>query len=82
MENKNQWTNENNSLVRVFTFNNFIEAVGFVNEIIPLAEKANHHPDVEIFGYKIVKIKLTTHDKGNRVTEKDIELAKEIDKIY
>jgi 4a-hydroxytetrahydrobiopterin dehydratase len=82
MQNKNQWVNENNSLIRVFMFNNFTEAVEFVNEIVPLAGKANHHPDIEIFSYKNVKIKLTTHDKGNRVTEKDIELAKEIDKIY
>ena len=82
MENKNQWTNDNNSLVRVFIFNNFIEAVGFVNEIIPLAEEANHHPDVEIFDYKNVKIKLSTHDRGSKITEKDIKLSKEIDKIY
>lgn len=82
MENKNEWTKENNSLVRVFTFNDFVEAVGFVNELVPIAEKANHHPDIEIFDYKNVKIKLTTHDKGSKVTEKDIELSKEIDKLY
>lgn len=81
MENKNQWINENNSLVRVFTFGNFVEAVDFVNKIVPLAEKLGHHPDIEIFSYKKVKVKLTTHDAGNKVTEKDIKLAKEIDNI-
>jgi 4a-hydroxytetrahydrobiopterin dehydratase len=81
MENKNEWKNQDNKLVRTFTFNNFVEAVDFVNKIVPLAEKANHHPDVEIFSYKNVKIKLSTHDKGDKVTEKDIYLSKEIDKL-
>lgn len=77
----NLWTEENGTLTRIFTFENFIEAVDFVNKILPVAEKLNHHPDVEIFSYKNVKIKLTTHDEGNKITDKDIELAKEIDKI-
>lgn len=81
MEYSNLWTEENGILTRIFTFENFIEAVDFVNKIVPIAEKLNHHPDVEIFSYKNVKIKLTTHDEGNKITDKDIELAKEIDKI-
>lgn len=76
----NKWEIENNMLVKVFSFNNYVEAIDFVNKIVPLAEKLNHHPDVEIFSYKNVKIKLTTHDKGE-VTEIDHELAREIDKI-
>ena len=81
MENINQWINEEGMLVKTFTFGNFVEAVAFVNKIVPLAEKAEHHPDIEIFSYKNVRIKLTTHDKGDKITEKDFSLAKEIDKI-
>lgn len=81
MENLNNWINEEEMLIKNFTFNNFIEAVDFVNNIVPLAEKLEHHPDIEIFSYKNVRVKLTTHDAGNKVTEKDIELAKEIDKL-
>ena len=77
---KNQWENENNSLVKIFIFKGFVEAVNFVNKIVPLAEKAQHHPDIEIFAYKKVKVKLTTHEKG-KVTAKDISLSKKIDKI-
>lgn len=80
MEHTNQWINENGILAKTFTFSNFIEAVDFVNKIVPLAEKVNHHPDIEIFSYKNVKIKLTTHDEGG-ITGKDIKLAKEIDSI-
>lgn len=81
MEQNEQWTNEDGILSKIFTFNNFVEAIDFVNKIVPLAEMANHHPDIEIFSYKNVKVKLSTHDAGNRVTEKDLELAKEIDQI-
>jgi 4a-hydroxytetrahydrobiopterin dehydratase len=78
---ENKWINKDGMLIKTFTFNNFVEAVDFVNKIVPLAEGMAHHPDIEIFSYKNVKVKLTTHDAGNKVTEKDIELTREIDKI-
>ena len=68
-------------LARVFEFRDFIEAIKFINEIVPLAEAMNHHPDIELFSYKKVKIKLTSHEEGNKVTEKDIELAERINEI-
>ena len=74
------WQISNKSLTKEFEFRNFKEAVGFVNKILPLAEKANHHPDVFIHSYKKVKVMLFTHSEG-KVTEKDYELAKEIDEI-
>lgn len=81
MENNDKWTTENNSLIKIFNFTNFVEAVDFVNKVALLAEKNNHHPDIEIFSYNKVKIKLSTHDKGNQITQKDIKLSLEIDKI-
>ncbi|MCL4115785.1 UNVERIFIED_CONTAM: hypothetical protein GTU68_051708 [Idotea baltica] len=45
-----------------------------------LAEKHNHHPNWSNV-YNKVTIDLTTHDKGNIVTDKDRNLALEIDKI-
>jgi len=76
------WDTENNILVRIFTFSNFSEAIRFVNAVADLAEQMNHHPDIEIFSYKNVKVKLTTHSAKNTITEKDISMAKEIDKQY
>jgi 4a-hydroxytetrahydrobiopterin dehydratase len=72
---------ESNSLIRVFLFENFVKAMEFVNKIAVLAEKAQHHPDIHIFAYKNVKITLSTHDAGNTVTQKDIDLAEKIDKL-
>ncbi len=76
------WSHQENRLVRTFTFSNFVEAVSFVNAIVPLAEAAAHHPDIEVFGYKNVRVKLSTHDAGNIVTDKDIDLAKKIDQLF
>lgn len=81
MKTPDQWNIEGNVLTRTFEFNNFVEAVNFVNKIVPVAEAANHHPDVEIFAYKKLKIKLSTHDAGDVVTEKDTALAEQINKL-
>ncbi len=74
------WKTENNTLEKEFVFGNFKEAIHFVNQIMPLAEAADHHPDILIHSYKKVKVVLTTHSEG-KVTEKDYALADKIDKL-
>ena len=81
MDNPAAWNKEGNFLSKTFTFKNFLIAVEFINNLATVAEKMNHHPDIELFSYKKVKIKLTTHEVG-KITEKDIELAKQIDKLF
>ena len=74
------WKTENNKWVKEFVFQNFVEAIEFVNKIVPLAEKADHHPDILIHSYKKVRIELFTHSEG-KITDKDYKLANEIDKL-
>jgi 4a-hydroxytetrahydrobiopterin dehydratase len=74
------WTTENNKWVKEFEFVNFVKAVEFVNKIVPLAESADHHPDILIHSYKKVRIELITHSKG-KITDLDYKLAEEIDKL-
>jgi 4a-hydroxytetrahydrobiopterin dehydratase len=66
-------------LVKEFDRGDFKGAVAFLNAILPVAEAANHHPDVEI-SWKTVTVTLTTHSEGG-VTEKDRALASEIDDL-
>ena len=74
------WTFAEDKLSREYRFANFTEAMGFINEMAFACEKASPHP--ELFNvYSRVEIGLTTHDAGNKVTEKDVELAAEIEKI-
>ena len=64
-----------------FEFKDFITAWGFMTKVAILAEKANHHPNWQNV-YNTVIIKLNTHDKNNTITQKDIDLAKNIEEIY
>lgn len=73
------WNEIDNKLTKEFTFSDFKSALGFVNKVGELAEATNHHPDIELSWGK-VKILLTTHNE-KKVTQKDRELAQEIDKI-
>jgi 4a-hydroxytetrahydrobiopterin dehydratase len=74
------WKTENNKWVKEFVFADFVQAVDFVNKIVPLAEKADHHPDILIHSYKKVRIELFTHSKA-KITKKDLNLGEEIDRI-
>lgn len=74
------WTNENNQLVRTFVFADFIQAFAFMTRVAFVAEKMNHHPDWTNV-YNRVTIRLSTHDAGNVVTDKDRQLAAAIDKM-
>lgn len=74
------WEKKENQLQRKFQFKNFSEAFAFMTRVAFLAEKANHHPWWSNT-YNQVEIKLSTHDAGNTVTQKDTNLALEINKI-
>ncbi len=74
------WEEKNNKLSKTFKFADFQEAFGFMCRVAFLAEAHGHHPDWKNV-YNKVHIDLTTHDKGNVVTEKDRKLAEAIDKI-
>ena len=74
------WKEEDNSLKKNFKFKNFIEAWSFMTRVAMVAEKMNHHPDWSNV-YNNVNITLTTHDKGNTITDKDRELANKIDEL-
>ena len=74
------WQEEDNKLKKTFVFKDFSEAFAFMTRVGMLAEVHNHHPWWSNV-YKTVNIELTTHDKGNIVTEKDTNLAAAIDKL-
>jgi 4a-hydroxytetrahydrobiopterin dehydratase len=61
-------------------FKKYLDAVEFLRLVAEAAERLNHHPDVEL-RYVNLALRLTTHDAGNKVTEKDLRLAEEIQKI-
>jgi 4a-hydroxytetrahydrobiopterin dehydratase len=74
------WQEQNNQLIKVFVFKDFVGAFGFMAQVALLAEKMDHHPNWSNV-YNRVEIHLSTHDAGNIVTDKDRQLAAAIDLI-
>lgn len=72
------WSKKGGTLIRTFQFKDFPAAINFVDKIARLAEKAWHHPDIDIRWNKVT-LTLTTHDQGG-LTEKDFDLARQFDK--
>lgn len=77
LEDISGWKRKGDSIVRTYEFKDFVVAVKFVNAVAKLAEKAAHHPDIDIRWNK-VSLLLTTHDAGG-LTEKDFALAAKCD---
>ena len=63
------WRLEGNQISKQFIFAGFPEAVAFVDSLVPGAEAADHHPDIQI-NYKRVTLNYSTHSEGG-LTDKD-----------
>lgn len=60
-------------------FNDFMQAMSFVQKVAEIAEQLQHHPDIHIF-YDRVRLVVWTHDVGD-VTESDVEFMREVNDI-
>ena len=74
------WKQLENALVAELEFKNFLDAFAFMTDVAALAEEHNHHPEWSNV-YNRVTIRLTTHDAGNQVTDKDRKLAEAIEAL-
>lgn len=72
------WTIQGDTIVRTLEFSDFVEAMSFVTQVALLAERAFHHPDIDIRWNKVTLI-LSTHSAGG-LTEKDVDLASAIER--
>ena len=67
------WSEADDKLEREFMFDDFRQAIAFVNGVAELAESENHHPDIEVH-YNRVILRWWTHTAGG-VTDLDRDLA-------
>lgn len=74
------WSFKRDALVKTYVFGSFKEAMAFMLRAGFEAEAMNHHPEWTNV-YNRVAIRLNTHDAGGKVTAKDVELARRIQKI-
>jgi 4a-hydroxytetrahydrobiopterin dehydratase len=71
------WAKEGDAISRTYEFGDFNESMGFVNRVALTAEKADHHPDIDIRWNKVT-LTLSTHSEGG-ITPKDLDLADRCD---
>ena len=74
------WQRDGERLVKQFSFDSYLAGVAFASAVGVLCEGANHHPDMSI-GWRRVEVSFTTHDAGNRLSEKDFAAAAAIDAL-
>jgi 4a-hydroxytetrahydrobiopterin dehydratase len=74
-----RWKLEGKEIARHYEFPDFAAAMVFVNQVAEQAEKAGHHPDIDI-RYNKVRLALVSHDKGG-LTKRDMAMAVTIDSL-
>lgn len=74
------WKEIDNKLVWEYRFDTFATAFVFLNEVARLAEEQNHHPAI-YNEFTKVRLEVTTHDAGHRVTDLDLRFARSIDAL-
>ncbi len=74
------WERDGDEIVREWRFENFAEAIAFVNRVANTAEEANHHPDILVHGWNKVRLSLTNHAAGG-LTDADFAVAARFDEL-
>ena len=67
-------------LSKTFEFKNYRKSFAFTSQVAMLSEKKNHHPQI-VLDYNKVIVSLISHDV-QKITQRDIDLANQIDKLY
>lgn len=74
------WRFEEGKLLKFYVLHDFKAALAFINQVGAIAEQLNHHPEIHNV-WNQVTLRLSTHDAGDQVTEKDLTLARAIQSI-
>ena len=73
------WKRAGNKIVKTFVFKDYYRTIGFVNALAFIANREDHHPELEV-GYQTCGVSYTTHEAGG-LTENDFICAAKIDGI-
>lgn len=80
LSNVTGWALKGKTIEKEYSFDDFAEAIAFVNQVARIAEAEGHHPDIFIHKYRYVRVSIWTH-AVNGLTENDFILAAKIDEI-
>ena len=73
------WTIDDDEIVRVYEFDDYLEGVAFASEVAELADEEFHHPEIRI-RYDEVEVRFTSHEAGG-ITEQDLQMATRSDNL-
>jgi len=74
------WVEEGGKLCRTYQFRDFSEAFAFMVRVALVAEMQGHHPEWTNV-WNSVSVRLSTHDAGGVITDKDRRLAAAMDAL-
>jgi len=81
MQSLQEWKREDDKIVKQFEFKDFVDALDFINNLMPFFQENDHHPDIN-WSYKKITFSLTRYDAGGKLTDKDFSTARKIDSEY
>ena len=73
------WARDADAISRTVRFDTFADGIECISRLAPVADEADHHPDIDI-RYRNVKFALTSHDSGG-ITDRDFAMAARIDQL-
>jgi 4a-hydroxytetrahydrobiopterin dehydratase len=71
------WRRDGDALVRTVELDDFPQAIEVVDRVAEIAERDNHHPDIDI-RWRTLTFRCSTHSAGG-ITAQDLTLAGDID---
>lgn len=74
------WSQQGAMLMKAYEFEDFSEAMDFVNRVADVAEELNHHPDITLQNYNEVLLAVTTHE-ANGITEQDLTFVDRVEAL-
>jgi len=80
LSNLDGWIFKNNAITRSYSFDSYMDGIGFVNRLAKKAEEVNHHPDIKV-GWCTVSVTFTSHEKGS-VTSACVGMAQATEKLF
>lgn len=73
------WERVDGALRRSVTFGAFLDGIDAVRRVAEHAERADHHPDIDI-RWRTVTFALVTHSAGG-ITDQDVQMAAQINEV-
>jgi 4a-hydroxytetrahydrobiopterin dehydratase len=75
----NGWVFKDDVITKTYSFDTYMDGIGFVNRLAEKAEEVNHHPDIQV-GWCTISVTFTSHDKGG-VTAACVGMAQATEKL-